>query len=209
MYMKVSIAVAAIAVLASCWSLQEQNGAGWPFAAAAFAVAVAGVGLGVWRAWRLALKMMRSLSTCAEKLTYMEHRMDKGHAHVGDICRHLKQVFAEFDLQLNQGNGDQKWWWVSRRVRDLYEALGGSLMEKNADMQAVEQIWGLINLEVYLRCCRDLVANRFCKVKSPADYDEVAEELFSHALQNIQPFGSLCRLMLWRNWSLQAHGLKC
>ena len=75
-------------------------------------------------------------------------------------------------------------------------------MEKNADMQSVEQIWSLINLEVYLRCCRDLVANRFCKTKAPADHDEAEEQTCSHALQNIQ-IGSP-KVAFWRPLQIDA-----
>ena len=152
-------------------------------ASCSFAVALAAAGIAIWRLWRLIVKILHNLQTCAEKLTYMEHRMDKANAHIGDVRRHLNQMFAEFDPEKNEGKGDTKWWWCSRRCRELYAAFASSLMEKGAVMENVQTIWKMLQCEVQLRAIRDLAAERWSKLKSPNFYDAESEECHLHALK--------------------------
>ena len=182
--MKTSLGVAGLAVFAGIGSMNYSLPAVVPWCS--FGVAFAALNFAAWRAWRIFLKMAACLDTAAEKLTYMERRMDKGQAHIPDVCRHLSQVLQEFDESQNAAEGHMKWWWVSRRVRDLYEALGSSLISNGAPMDSVEKIWSMVLLEVYLRNCRDFVAEKLNRVKYPEQYDEDGEATYGHALKNMQ-----------------------
>ena len=59
------------------------------------------------------------------------------------------------------------------------------MTEKGALMQHVETVWKLLQLEVYLRACRDLVQERLNKLEHPGSYDAEAEETYFMALQNM------------------------
>lgn len=110
--------------------------------------------------------------------------MDKGAGKVSDCCRHLQQTFENFDEDLNSGGTlQEKWWWVCRRVRDIYEDFTGALMQKGLQYKSCQGAWALVCLEVYFRCCRDLAAVRYA-VLQKEEYD--AEELASlqNALKN-------------------------
>ena len=60
--------------------------------------------------------------------------IDAAAAKSGDVCRHLQQVFLEFDVSLNEGQTvEMKWWWVERRLRQLYEDFSNcKVMEKRS-----------------------------------------------------------------------------
>lgn len=190
--MKASIAVAVAAAIVG-WLAHGATHAGFVgsasvagfVASVSFAVAMGAAGFAFWRAFRIVVKILQKLEVCAEKLTYMEHRMDKSEAHLSDVCRHLRQMFEEFAMEKNPAHGDSKWWWCSRQVRDLYAAFASSLMEKGAQMENVETVWKMLQLEVYLRACRDLVAERLQKFECPAEFDAEAEATYAHALQNM------------------------
>ena len=48
--------------------------------------------------------------------------MDAGATKVSDVCRHLQQMFEEFDEDVNEGRTvEAKWWWVQRRIRSVFE----------------------------------------------------------------------------------------
>lgn len=183
-YMKVSLGVAVLAVFAGMGSMNTMLPAAVPWCS--FGVAFAACTFAAWRAWKILLKVLGCLETAAEKLTYMERRMDKGQAHIPDVCRHLSQVLQEFDEAQNAAEGHMKWWWVSRRVRDLYEALGSSLISNGAPMESVEKIWSMVQLEVFLRNCRDYVAEKMNKLKYPEQYDEDGAVSYGHALKNMK-----------------------
>ena len=198
-HMKASLAVAVAAIVAGWFC--SAAGAAKNAAIGCYGVGLAAAAVAAFRTWRLVLKILTNLETCAEKLTYMEHRMDKAEAHISDVCRHLSQMFAEFRLEKNAGHGDTKWWWCSRRVRDLYEAFGAALMQKGALMEHVESIWKLLQLEVYLRACRDLVQERLNKLESPADYDPDAEVSYHAALKNMN--AGLGKVDLWEPMQME------
>lgn len=183
MYMKASLAVAVLAVVAGwvCSGAVSKGLAATGF----YGVALAAAAVAVFRIWRLTIKVLQNLEICAEKLTYMEHRMDKAEAHISDVCRHLTQMFVDFDPLKNPGVGASKWWWCSRRVRDLYAAFGASMMEKGALMQHIDIVWKLMQLEVYLRACRDLVQERINKLHYPEQYYEEAELSYLQAVKNM------------------------
>ena len=77
------------------------------------------------------LQMMQKLKTdlhwIADKCTNIEQRTDGTAAKSGDICRHLQQVFIDFDARTNAANTVvSKFWWVERRLRQLYEDFSNS-----------------------------------------------------------------------------------
>ena len=53
-------------------------------------------------------------------------------------------------------------------------------------MQSVEKIWSMVQLEVYLRNCRDYVAEKMNKLKHPGQYDADGETSYGHALKNMK-----------------------
>ena len=186
--MKVSIAVAVAATIVGCFGAHLGNHFG-SFAAAAvvffYAVAIAAAGFAVWKAWKTLLQMLYYLQICADKLVYMEARMDQSEGRLADVCRHIRQVFEEFVLSKNPAAGENKWWWCSRRVRDIYEAFAASLMLKGASMKNVQTVWRMLQLEVYLRAVRDLIAERVSASQFPDMADPRAEASYQHALENM------------------------
>ena len=58
----------------------------------------------------------------AEKCSYIEQRIDGASAKSEDICRHLQQIFLEFDAEKHAAKTkESKLWWVGRGLRQLYE----------------------------------------------------------------------------------------
>ena len=48
---------------------------------------------------RMLQRMKTDLRWLAEKCSYLEQRIDGASAKSGDICRHLQQIFLEFDAE--------------------------------------------------------------------------------------------------------------
>ena len=60
-------------------------------------------------------KMKNSVDWIADKCTYIEKRIDAAAAKSRDVCRHMQQVFLEFDEAAHPGlTVEVKWWWVER-----------------------------------------------------------------------------------------------
>ena len=138
--------------------------------------------------------MMGMMQTLVEKCTYMEQRMDKGAGKLSDCCRHLQQTFEAFEVSLNPGGSlKQKWWWVSRRVRNIYEDFTGALMQKGLEFKSVSGAWSLVCLEVYMRCCRDLAAMRHAALEHE-DIDEEQMKALENALKNYGDAGENCAI---------------
>ena len=56
-------------------------------------------------------QLVYELQWIAEKCKYIEKRMDAAAAKSADVCRHLQQVFLEFDWELNEAQTVQIIWW--------------------------------------------------------------------------------------------------
>ena len=125
-------------------------------------------------------KMEKRLAFIGEKCCYMEKRMDAGAAKVSDVCRHLQQMFEEFDEDVNEGRTvEAKWWWVQRRIRSVFEDFCCSATMLRMDFTQVKAVWSLLQMEVKLRVCRDIVASRY--------YEQNDEETaaLEHCMKNM------------------------
>jgi len=153
-------------------------------AVVAATVGGATVGIGVetlWNNWRTAaevlvvafaayatMKMLKvmekvvdELQWISEKCKYIEQRMDAAAAKTADVCRHLQQVFLEFDLELNEAQTvEMKWWWVERRLRQLFEDFSNCKAMEKCSYGVVKKTWSMLQLEVEMRTLRDTVAYR-------------------------------------------------
>jgi hypothetical protein len=136
--------------------------------------------------------MMDKMQVVVEKCSYMEARMDKGAGKVSDCCRHLQKTFEEFHEDMNCGETrKEKWWWVCRRVRDIYEDFTGALMQKGLGYKSLTGAWSLVLLEVYLRCCRDLAAVRSAAMEK-LYYDEEELAALQNAMKNFANAAENC-----------------
>jgi hypothetical protein len=108
---------------------------------------------------KLMKQMKDELHWISEKCRYIEKRIDAAAAKSGDVCRHLQQVFLEFDADLNQGQTmEMKWWWVERRLRQLYEDFSNCKAMEKCSYGVAKKTWSMLQLEVKMR--RDTVAYR-------------------------------------------------
>lgn len=142
------------------------------------------------------LKLMKLMKTelhwISEKCRYIEKRIEAAAAKSGDVCRHLQQVFLEFDADLNQGQTmEMKWWWVERRLRQLYEDFSNSKAMEKCSYEAVKLTWSMLQLEVKMRTLRDVVSYRHFAEPLGADDDDM-----EWALKNMTAAGRYCSL--WR-----------
>jgi len=108
------------------------------------------------------MKQMKSnVKWIADKCTYIEQRTDAAAAKSGDVCRHTQQVFLDFDEAANAGlTVEVKWWWVERRLRQLYEDFGNSKAMKNCSHEVVKKTWSMLHLDVKMKTLRGVVALR-------------------------------------------------
>ena len=108
------------------------------------------------------MKMMKnSMKWIADKCTYIEQRIDAAAAKSGDVCRHMQQVFLEFDEAANHGlTVEVKWWWVERRLRQLYEDFSNSKAMEKCSYEVVKKTWSMLQLECKMRTLRDVVSYR-------------------------------------------------
>ena len=107
---------------------------------------------------------------------------------------------VEFDEEVNEAKDvESKWWWVQRRVRQVYEDFCSTHSMQSMSFASVKAIWSLMQLEVKLRVCRDLVAFRFFAVPGA----EVPEDQASleHCMEKMMKAEGLCEY--WRPMSMQ------
>ena len=91
------------------------------------------------------------LQWIGEKCTYMERRVDSGLAKHGDVCRHVQQLFEEFDEGKNEGKTQEsKWWWVERRLRSLFEDFSNSKAMEKSSFEEVKQSWSLLQMLAFI-----------------------------------------------------------
>jgi hypothetical protein len=154
--MKMAVAVAVVAALAGASVSFEGH---WkPLAAGAI---VAFVGYLMVQMLQIMKRMRQDLKWIGEKCSYMEQRMDAAGAKSGDVCRHLNQVFLEFDEAKHVGKSDEvKWWWVERRLRQLYEDFSNSKAMEKCSYEVVKKTWSMLQLECKMRTLRDVVSYR-------------------------------------------------
>ena len=104
-------------------------------------------------------KMKTDIHWIADTCSYIEVRIDKAAAKSGDVCRHLQQVFLEFDPGKNAAKTvESKFWWVERRLRQLYEDFGNSKAMKNCSHEVVKKTWSMLQLDVKMKTLRGVVA---------------------------------------------------
>jgi hypothetical protein len=144
---------------------------------AVFAAIVSGAAASIgvetlWNNWRaigggvcvafavcVAIKMLKimvqvvdELQWIAEKCKYIEKRMDAAAAKSADVCRHLQQVFLEFDFELNEAQTvEMKWWWVERRLRQLFEDFSNCKAMEKCSYGVVNRSWSMLQLEVKMK----------------------------------------------------------
>ena len=74
------------------------------------------------------------------KCTYIEQRIYAAAAKSGDVCRHMQKVFLELDEAANPGlTVEVKWWWVERRLRQLYEDFSNSKAMDKCSSEVVKK----------------------------------------------------------------------
>ena len=162
----------------------------------------------LWNNWRaigggvlvafavcVAIKMLKimmqavdELQWIAEKCKYIEKRLDAAAAKSTDVCRHLQQVFLEFDLELNEAQTvEMKWWWVERRLRQLFEDFSNCKAMEKCSYGVVKKTWSMLQLEVKMRTLRDVVAYRHFAEPLGAD-----DEDMEWALKNMAEAMKFC-----------------
>ena len=123
-----------------------------------------------------------------EKCSYMEKRMDAAAAKSSDVCRHLQQVFVEFDADKNGGkNEEMKFWWVERRLRAVYEDFSNCRAMEKCSFEMVKKTWSMLQLEVKLRSLRDVVA-----WKHFGGHHEGEVHDMEHCLKNMEIAARIC-----------------
>ena len=163
-------------------------------------VAVATVGFVAYFLMKMLqiMQVMKShMKWIADKCNYIEKRMDAAAAKSGDICRHLQQIFLEFNAEQNEGKTlEVKHWWVERRLRSLYEDFSNSKAMQKCSFEVVKKAWSMLQLEVKLRTLRDVVSWRHFG----ADYTEDDDDM-EHCLKNMQTAFQYCSL--WKPMELR------
>jgi hypothetical protein len=156
-----------------------------PIAASAV---VAFVGYILMKMLQIMKKLKHELQWIGEKCTYIEQRIDAAAAKSGDICRHLQQVFLEFDAARNEGKTDEvKWWWVERRLRQLYEDFSNSKAMEKCSYEVVKKTWSMLQLECKMRTLRDVVSYRYFEAELLED-----DEDMEWALKNMMQASVFC-----------------
>jgi len=138
------------------------------------------------------LQMMQKMKTdihwIADKCGYIEGRIDGAAAKSGDVCRHLQQVFLEFDPGKNAAKTVQsKFWWVERRLRQLYEDFGNSKAMKNCSHEVVKKTWSTLQLDVKTRTLRSVVALRHFGENGCEEF-----KVMEWALKNMEAAATQC-----------------
>ena len=194
--MKMAVAIAGFAVVCgspAAWMPETVKViAGFAFGAFVVVFAV--------KVLNLLKKMKQQMEFIAEKCSYMEQRMDAAAAKTSDVCRHVQRIFEEFDEDSNEGvSVESKWWWVQRRMRAVCEDFCSSRTMESMNFISVKATWSLLQLEVKLRVCRDLIACRF--YADPADNFSEEQAGLEHCLKNMMKANEYCEY--WRPMSLQ------
>ena len=136
--------------------------------------------------------MKHNLKWIADKTTYIEQRIDAAAAKSGDICRHMQQVFLDFDEGKKVGKTlAMRWWWVERRLRELCEDFSNSKAMEKCNYEVVKKSWSMMQLECKMRTLRDVVAHRHFGVPLGDGDDDV-----EYALKNMMKAGKYC--FFWR-----------
>jgi hypothetical protein len=86
---------------------------------------------------------------------------------------------------------EMKWWWVERRLRQLYEDFSNSKAMEKCSYEAVKLTWSMLQLRVKMRTLRDVVSYRHFAEPLGADDDDM-----EWALKNMTAAGRYCSL--WR-----------
>ena len=68
---------------------------------------------------------------------------------------------------------EMKWWWVERRLRQLYEDFSNSKAMEKCSYEAVKLTWSMLQLEVKMRTLRDVVSYRHFAEPLGADDDDM------------------------------------
>ena len=136
--------------------------------------------------------MKHNMKWIADKTTYIEQRIDAAAARSGDICRHMQQVFLDFDEGKKVGKGvAMRWWWVERRLRELYEDFSNSKAMEKCSYEVVKKTWSMMQLECRMRALRDVVSQKHFGVPLGDDEDNM-----EWALKNMMKAGKYC--YFWR-----------
>ena len=145
-------------------------------------------------------KMQHTCSFIGEKCNYIEKRMDAAGGKISDLCRHMQQMFEEFDEGLNEGpDVESKWWWVQRRIRSIYEDFCRNRTMQTVGFSSLKSTWSLLQMEVKLRVCRDIMALRYYAV--PGEPMDEEWSSLEHCLKNILKASKYCEF--WRPMSFK------
>ena len=143
-------------------------------------------------------KVKNSVDWIADKFTYIEKRIDAAAAKSGDVCRHMQQVFLEFDEAANAGlTVEVKWWWVERRLRQLYEDFSNCKAMEKCSYEVVKKTWTMLQLECKMRTLRDVVSYRHFEAELLED-----DEDMDWALKNMVKAAKYCSF--WRPMQISA-----
>ena len=151
-------------------------------------VVVALAAFAVIKMLKIMEKVVDELQWISEKCKYIEQRMDAAAAKSADICRHLQQVFLEFDVEVNEAQTvEMKWWWVERRLRQLYEDFSNCKAMDKCSYEVVKKTWSMLQLEVKMRTLRDVISWRHFGEPLAAEDDDM-----EWALKNMQTSLKYC-----------------
>ena len=97
-------------------------------------------------------------------------------------------MFLEFDAARNEGKTDEvKWWWVERRLRQLYEDFSNSKAMEKCSYEVVKKTWSMLQLECKMRTLRDVVSYRHFEAELLED-----DEDMEWALKNMMKASVFC-----------------
>ena len=135
-------------------------------------------------------RMKTDMRWVAEKCSYIEQRIDGASAKSEDICRHLQQIFLEFDAEKHAAKTkESKLWWVERGLRKLYEDFSNSKAMQNCSYEVVKKTWSMLLLNVKIKTLRNAVALRHFGEKDGEEYKGM-----EWALKNMEAAVGQCSL---------------
>ena len=170
--MEFAIAVAVLAATVGGATGGQLEKASWKTIGEGVAVAFAAFA-GI-KVVKLLEAVVDQLQWIGEKCNYIEKRIDASAAKSTDVCRHLQQVFLEFDVELNEAQTvEMKWWWVERRLRQLYEDFSNCEAMEKCSYEDVKKTWSMLQLEVKMRTLRDVISYRHFGEKPSGEDDDM------------------------------------